>query len=74
MAMLPVIWTDDEAESECKTYFNLYTFIVFLAWLVFVTIFLIILHIPEGASKDAQCPSLTLLLLLLLPIIIISTH
>merc|ERR1712010_66849 len=22
MAMLPVIWTDDEAESECKTYFN----------------------------------------------------
>merc|ERR1712088_1077165 len=32
MAMLPVIWTDDEAESECKTYFNLYTFIVFLAW------------------------------------------
>merc|ERR1719397_2445287 len=23
MAMLPVIWTDDEAESECKTYFNL---------------------------------------------------
>ena len=74
MAMLPVIWTDDEAESECKTYFNLYTFIVFLAWLVFVTIFLIILHILEGASKDAQCPSFTLLLLLLLPIIIISTH
>merc|ERR1712007_389880 len=32
MAMLPVIWTDDEAESECKTYFDLYTFIVFLAW------------------------------------------
>merc|ERR1719266_1133564 len=32
MAMLPVIWTDDEAESECKTYFNRYTFVVFLAW------------------------------------------
>merc|ERR1711963_961695 len=32
MAMLPVIWTDDGAESECKTYFNLYTFVVFLAW------------------------------------------
>merc|ERR1712061_689352 len=32
MAMLPVIWTDDEAESECKTYFNLYAFVVFLAW------------------------------------------
>merc|ERR1711885_117222 len=31
MAMLPVIWTDDEAESEYKTYFNLYTFVVFLA-------------------------------------------
>ena len=34
MAMLPVIWTDDEAESECKTYFNLYTFVVFLAWYI----------------------------------------
>ena len=34
MAMLPVIWTDDDAESECKTYFNLYTFIMFLAWWV----------------------------------------
>ena len=45
MAMLPVIWTDDEAESECKTYFNLYTFIVFLAWLVFFTILLFTLHI-----------------------------
>lgn len=33
LAMLPVIWTDDEAESECKTYFNLYTFLVFLAWI-----------------------------------------
>merc|ERR1711863_208584 len=32
MAMLPVIWTDDEAESECKTYFNLYTFVVFFGW------------------------------------------
>lgn len=33
LAMLPVIWTDDDAESECKTYFNLYTFVVFLAWI-----------------------------------------
>jgi len=33
LAMLPVIWTDDEAESECKTYFNLYTFVVFLGWI-----------------------------------------
>lgn len=33
LAMLPVIWTDDDAESECKTYFNLYTFIVFLGWI-----------------------------------------
>jgi hypothetical protein len=31
--MLPVIWTDDDAESECKTYFNLYTFVVFLGWI-----------------------------------------
>jgi len=38
MAMLPVIWTDDEAESECKTYFNLYTFIMFLAWFGLATI------------------------------------
>ena len=31
--MLPVIWTDDDAESDCKSYFNLYTFVVFLAWI-----------------------------------------
>jgi len=33
LAMLPVIWTDDDAESECKTYFNLYTFVLFLGWI-----------------------------------------
>jgi len=33
LAMLPVIWTEDDAESDCKTYFNLYTFIVFLGWI-----------------------------------------
>jgi len=32
MAMLPAIWTDDETENECKSYFNLYTFILFLSW------------------------------------------
>ena len=31
--MLPVIWTDDDAENDCKSYFNLYTFVVFLAWI-----------------------------------------
>ena len=30
LGMLPVIWTEDESESECKSYFNLYTFILFL--------------------------------------------
>jgi len=33
LGMLPVIWTDDDAESDCKSYFNLYTFVVFLAWI-----------------------------------------
>ena len=33
LAMLPVIWTDDDAESDCKSYFNLYSFVVFLAWI-----------------------------------------
>lgn len=33
LGMLPVIWTDDDAESDCKSYFNLYTFIMFLAWI-----------------------------------------
>jgi len=33
MGMLPVIWTEDEAESECKSYFNLYTFVVFIGWI-----------------------------------------
>jgi hypothetical protein len=31
--MLPVIWTEDESESECKSYFNLYTFAVFIGWI-----------------------------------------
>merc|ERR1719346_972446 len=33
LGMLPVIWTDDDAESDCKSYFNLYTFVMFLAWI-----------------------------------------
>merc|ERR1719412_928313 len=32
VGMLPVIWTDDEDENDCKTYFNLYTFIIFFGW------------------------------------------
>lgn len=41
LAMLPLIWTDDDVESECKTYFNLYTFILFLGWfgLAVLTVF-----------------------------------
>ncbi len=30
LGMLPVIWTEDESESECKSYFNLYTFVIFI--------------------------------------------
>ena len=30
LGMLPVIWTEDEEESECKSYFNLYTFLIFI--------------------------------------------
>ena len=30
LGMLPVIWTEDETESECKSYFNLYTFVIFI--------------------------------------------
>ncbi len=30
LGMLPVIWTEDEEESECKSYFNLYTFVIFM--------------------------------------------
>merc|ERR1719150_1064429 len=33
MGMLPLIWTEDETESECKTYFNMYTFLVFIGWI-----------------------------------------
>ncbi len=35
LGMLPVIWTEDETESECKSYFNLYTFVVFIGWAIF---------------------------------------
>ena len=30
LGMLPAIWTEDENESECKSYFNLYTFVLFI--------------------------------------------
>ena len=31
LGMLPAIWTDDDTENdnECKSYFNLYTFLIF---------------------------------------------
>lgn len=29
LGMLPAIWTEEESESECKSYFNLYTFVIF---------------------------------------------
>lgn len=38
LGMLPVIWTEDESESECKSYFNLYTFIIFIGWVGLATI------------------------------------
>lgn len=33
LGMLPAIWTEDENESECKSYFNLYTFVLFIGWI-----------------------------------------
>jgi len=35
LGMLPAIWTDDDTESdnECKSYFNLYTFLIFAGWI-----------------------------------------
>ena len=55
LGMLPVIWTEDESESECKSYFNLYTFVIFIGQylavalanpLIFITmVFILTLHI-----------------------------
>ena len=30
LGMLPAIWTEEESENECKSYFNLYTFVIFI--------------------------------------------
>jgi len=38
LGMIPVIWTEDEEESECKSYFNLYTFVIFIGWVGLATI------------------------------------
>ena len=27
--MIPVIWTEEQDDSDCKSYYNLYTFIIF---------------------------------------------
>jgi hypothetical protein len=42
LGMIPVIWTEDESESECKSYFNLYTFVIFIGNKFRVTYTLII--------------------------------
>ena len=36
LGMLPAIWTEEESESECKSYFNLYTFVIFAGGLALV--------------------------------------
>jgi hypothetical protein len=33
--MLPVIWTDDSETVDCKSYFNLYTFLV-IVWYEYI--------------------------------------
>lgn len=32
MGMIPVIWTDDSETVDCKSYFNLYTFLLIVCW------------------------------------------
>lgn len=32
LGMLPVIWTDESETVDCKSYFNLYTFLVIICW------------------------------------------
>ena len=29
LGMIPVIWTEEQDDSDCKSYYNLYTFIIF---------------------------------------------
>lgn len=33
LGMLPLIWTEDDEGAECKSYFNMYTFLVFFGWI-----------------------------------------
>ena len=57
LGMLPVIWTEDEEESECKSYFNLYTFVIFIGK-TFVS------YNPGGQDRlISKCTTLPFLLL-----------
>ena len=29
LGMIPVIWTEEQDDSDCKSYYNLYTFVIF---------------------------------------------
>jgi len=33
LGMIPVIWTEEQDDSDCKSYYNLYTFIIFAGWI-----------------------------------------
>ncbi len=37
LGMIPVIWTEDDSDGDCKSYFNLYTFLLFLSKQSFYT-------------------------------------
>ena len=65
LGMLPAIWTDDDTENdnECKSYFNLYTFLIFAGklrrpWLIRVFLFIMEKNIISFHNGMTFCFSL----------------
>ena len=54
LGMIPVIWTEDEEESECKSYFNLYTFVIFIGIMKILKQFLV-QSMVVTENKQSKC-------------------
>ena len=46
LGMIPVIWTEEQDDSDCKSYYNLYTFIIFAGKHLLCTYLYLHLQIP----------------------------
>ncbi|XP_071746715.1 uncharacterized protein [Lepeophtheirus salmonis] len=52
LGLLPVIWTEEDLEGECKTYLNFYTFILYICWVALFVLTFIKLNVSTEWPSD----------------------